>query len=826
IGTSSPTAVLSIQGNGASNYRGIIVQNTFQDAVDKGAMAVIGARKNNANAPFTGFGTWDTGSERRLYVGGGGWMMPDATVLSFWTAPTYTETTSTAVERMRIVSGGNVGIGTSAPAAKLDVVGDAQFGSGAARSTFTATGALALAADANITLAGTGKVTGLAGPSAPSDAATKQYVDDTTGAAGGGWTDEGSVVRLTASNDNVVVQSTLTVQGSGFSVGGSTLVVSAGSVGIGTTSPGAKLEVSGNLRLTKEAGRVISVGDSTTADTSGASFTIQGAAGTGTAAGGDVLLYGGAAGTSNGNRSGNIILGGLTRTNGVQAGNVIISGDNAGSNASNSGGSISLTGGTAGPQAPNGVTGGPIAITGGAGGASGSYHHGGGVTLTGGAGNATAAANGGGIAIVTGAGGSTSGNSGDLTLKTGNYTSGSFGTIAVQQGSNTRMFIDALGSVGIGTTSPSVKLHVGSSDAEIVRFASTNPAGGIVSDNALTGDYVAVTLNDTRTANEGAFLKFNIPNSTTLTTTEDMAAFGAVASDGTDGSRKADLVFVTRNSSQAERMRVKFDGNVGIGTSSNIDQALTIKGNLGITNDNVLCSGLGCGNPTAGSKTQIELYDASTGDLIVQTGTAGTRNIRFGTGSETMGNNERMRIEGATGNVAIGATAAVSAALHVEADTTSSPQAVLDLNNIRTGSSSENMIRFKRLGTQVGSITSSDSATAYNTTSDRRLKTDIRDLEGALELVGRLKPRRYRWRKSGDPAIGFVAQELREVFPQAVSAPEDEMWGVDYGQLTPLLAGAIQDLRAENARLEARLAAMEARLAEGGPAAAAVRGGR
>ena len=79
---------------------------------------------------------------------------------------------------------GNVGIGTTGPAALLDVNGSAQFGSGAAKSTFTAAGVLNLAANQNITLSGTGKVTGLAAPTADSDAATKQYVDAATAEGG------------------------------------------------------------------------------------------------------------------------------------------------------------------------------------------------------------------------------------------------------------------------------------------------------------------------------------------------------------------------------------------------------------------------------------------------------------------------------------------------------------------------------------------------------------------------------------------------------------------------------------------------------------------
>ncbi|OGR57128.1 MAG: hypothetical protein A2X36_15070 [Elusimicrobia bacterium GWA2_69_24] len=145
---------------------------------------------------------------------------------------------------------GNAGIGTTTPGAKLDVAGDAQFGAGAAKSTFTTTGALALASGAGISVSGSAELTGLpATPSGATAAASKAYVDSQVASGASGWTDDGTQVLLTAPGDSVVVQSTLTVQGGAFSVGGSTLSVAAGRVGVGTTAPAERLEVAGSIRL-------------------------------------------------------------------------------------------------------------------------------------------------------------------------------------------------------------------------------------------------------------------------------------------------------------------------------------------------------------------------------------------------------------------------------------------------------------------------------------------------------------------------------------------------------------------------------------------------
>ena len=62
----------------------------------------------------------------------------------------------------------------------------------------------------------------------------------------------------------------------------------------------------------------------------------------------------------------------------------------------------------------------------------------------------------------------------------------------------------------------------------------------------------------------------------------------------------------------------------------------------------------------------------------------------------------------------------------------------------------------------------------------------------------KLKPVEYeRKAELGKMEIGFVAQELHEVFPQAVSKggedPNKQPWLIDYAKLTPVLAKAIQE---------------------------------
>src|SRR5439155_11689580 len=94
------------------SYRAMSLADSTTDATSKGA-TLVGSRYDNAKSPFTGFGTWDDTTGRFLIVGGSGWDMPDATDITFWTAPSYNETHDAGIERMHITRDGKIGLGVS-----------------------------------------------------------------------------------------------------------------------------------------------------------------------------------------------------------------------------------------------------------------------------------------------------------------------------------------------------------------------------------------------------------------------------------------------------------------------------------------------------------------------------------------------------------------------------------------------------------------------------------------------------------------------------------------------------------------------------------------
>ncbi len=126
-------------------------------------------------------------------------------------------------------------------------------------------------------------------------------------------------------------------------------------------------------------------------------------------------------------------------------------------------------------------------------------------------------------------------------------------------------------------------------------------------------------------------------------------------------------------------------------------------------------------------------------------------------------------------------------------------------------------VRFLQAGTQVGSITSTGSTTSYTTSSDYRLKEDIQPMTGALAKVAALKPCTYKWKADGSDGEGFIAHELAEVVPQAVTGKKDAVdaegkpvyQGIDTSFLAGLYAAAIQELKAELDAVKAELAALK-----------------
>jgi len=161
-------------------------------------------------------------------------------------------------------------------------------------------------------------------------------------------------------------------------------------------------------------------------------------------------------------------------------------------------------------------------------------------------------------------------------------------------------------------------------------------------------------------------------------------------------------------------------------------------------------------------------------------------------------------------------------------DRQDSNRTVLEVNQ-NTGGGTEFMA-FRCEGTKIGSITQNGgSNTAFNTSSDYRLKENIALISDGITRVKKLKPSRFNWISDDTDKLqdGFIAHEVSPVIPEAVSGEKDAVFAedtdigndkkgvikpqaLDYSKLTPLLTAALQEAIAKIEVLETKVAALEA----------------
>ena len=105
--------------------------------------------------------------------------------------------------------------------------------------------------------------------------------------------------------------------------------------------------------------------------------------------------------------------------------------------------------------------------------------------------------------------------------------------------------------------------------------------------------------------------------------------------------------------------------------------------------------------------------------------------------------------------------------------------------------------------------------------SDERFKKNVTGMSGALDKVSRLRGVQFDWRQrefpdhqfSDERQAGFIAQELKDIYPEAVQQGSDGAYSVDYGRLTPLLVEAIKEQQRVIGEKSDKIETLERRLA-------------
>jgi hypothetical protein len=257
------------------------------------------------------------------------------------------------------------------------------------------------------------------------------------------------------------------------------------------------------------------------------------------------------------------------------------------------------------------------------------------------------------------------------------------------------------------------------------------------------------------------------------------------------------LIFETNGS---ERARIDSSGNLLVGTTS--------------TSNITGWSGSATGQVIQGATPVLAIVDSDdTANFVTWLANSGGITYLYNKANNALifgtNNTERARIDSG-GNLLVRCTSAG----FVNDDGTSIETGAIVQRHINGTASGTGYTFFIYNGSMIGSIIQSGtSAVTYNTSSDYRLKNTIAPMTGALDKVALLKPCTYKWNVDGSDGQGFIAHELQEVYPDAVTGEKDaeQMQGVDYGKITPLLTAALQEAIAEIQSLKARVAELEAK---------------
>lgn len=258
------------------------------------------------------------------------------------------------------------------------------------------------------------------------------------------------------------------------------------------------------------------------------------------------------------------------------------------------------------------------------------------------------------------------------------------------------------------------------------------------------------------------------------------------------------------------------NSKVGIGTPSP-DYKLDVNGNIRGTGNSQLshlnCSStLSFGSFTAG--TQGTLFEGYLTNSVVRTDSA---RLDFYMGKNTTGVGTMMSLTD-TGRVGIGATEP-SEKLHVVGisgatdgfkiiNSSGSPTINAYYNVLTTSAS-------LYVGTPFSGLDC--NASAFNITSDYRLKENIIELTEAISKIKNLRPVRFNYKNKEETINGFIAHEVQNVVPEAVTGEKDALYedgkekyqGLDNGKLVPLLTAALQETIEKIEQLEARMQTLE-----------------
>jgi hypothetical protein len=116
------------------------------------------------------------------------------------------------------------------------------------------------------------------------------------------------------------------------------------------------------------------------------------------------------------------------------------------------------------------------------------------------------------------------------------------------------------------------------------------------------------------------------------------------------------------------------------------------------------------------------------------------------------------------------------------------PVFVADIGTLTTPKVSSTKLTFNPSTGQL-------NATEVNTTSDIAAKTNIRQIDNALEIIEMLHGYRFDWVDTKQPSLGVLAQDLEKPLPELVKRNAEGNLTVNYSGIIPVLIEAVNSLK-------------------------------
>lgn len=445
--------------------------------------------------------------------------------------------------------------------------------------------------------------------------------------------------------------------------------------------------------------------------------------------------------------------------------------------------------------------------------------------------------------VTTGALDSGSITSGFGTIDTGssNITTtglGTFGSVNIDGG--------AIDGVTIGTNSAVTDLRVDNLKLDGNTISSTDSNGAITIDpngtgNVALGNFTFDADQSVGSGQDNYVLKYDNSAGTIQLEAESSGGISEVVDD-TSPSLGGDLDLNSNNITGTGNISTTGTATI---TSSTGNRSASFIGSNASQNHHIFVDASNTGSTTgikisnSNSNNQSSFYHSGGNNaLYVQVGqtsggetTSGT-NAQSWTSSEVCfnegGANLDFRVESDTNthmlfldasgeHISFGSSNGTVAQSNIAGGFSYKPAAQLEVSGNGTQAAffnrtdTGNLIGFMTGSSSVGAISVTGSGTTYHTTSDRRLKDNIEPLVATDKLMA-MNPVSYTWKAFPDEprSMGFIAQEMAEVMPEAVSTNEhNDMMSMDYGRITPILVSALQDAHRKIEQLEQRIADME-----------------